>query len=233
VAGDHNTHFARVSKILELMDLSDIASKLQHVNFNETSHMSDKLRHEHNTLGATLDRYNSATDDSLKENPEKVTLLGDSKELISAVGAVALLTQELSARRTNDNPFDLTRTTSFDPQTGLDLYYWDAKLSGILKTNPTPSDLSCEVCTSWTNVEEIALLRLLVQYPEVTQGAYKTLEPATIVAYLVNVAGQLESCFEDEDEGADPSPVQAVLWETARIVLENGMKILGIKPSTA
>jgi len=92
--------------------------------------------------------------------------------------------------------------------------------------------LSEEDLASFKSIDENDLLRLLVQYPEITQVAFKTMEPATITAYLVNVTGQLESCFEDQEVGITLTPAQATLYETTQIVLKSGMKLLGINPLT-
>jgi arginyl-tRNA synthetase len=43
------------------------------------------------------------------------------------------------------------------------------------------------------------LLRMLAQYPDITSSAYKTLEPPTVMLYLVNVTDQLSICLETEE----------------------------------
>ena len=43
VADDHDMHFPRIIKILELLGMSDLAHKLQHVHFNKGSQMSEML----------------------------------------------------------------------------------------------------------------------------------------------------------------------------------------------
>jgi arginyl-tRNA synthetase len=227
-ADQHTTHFSRLFKILELMDMSDLASKLQHVHFSEVSQMSKKLGHGH-MLGEILDQYQSAMQDSLKANPEKAGLLGDAEEAVAAIGITALLTQELSARRANDHAFDISQMTSFEPGTGPDLQYWYARLCSIFKTNPSHTDLSDEEFASLEE-DQTSLLRLLVQYPDITHSAYKALESATIMAYLVNVKGQLSVCVKSQD-GTSATPAQAMLYEATRRVLENGMKLLGITPA--
>ncbi|OCK76086.1 Nucleotidylyl transferase [Lepidopterella palustris CBS 459.81] len=230
VASDHSTHFSRLFKILELMDISDLASKLQHVSFSEVSQMSDKLGHGHNMLGEILDQCQSAMQDSLKATPEKAALLGDTEGAEASIGIAALLAQELSARRVNDHAFDIGHMTSFEPGTGPDLQYWYARLCDILRTNPGHTDLSDEDFASLEKEDKVNLLRLLIQYPDITHSAYKSLEPATIMAYLVNVTGQLRHCLENSQDGTSPAPAEAMLYEATRIVLGSGMKLLGVKP---
>jgi arginyl-tRNA synthetase len=233
VADDHDMHFPRIIKILELVGMSDLAHKLHHVHFNKCSQMSEKLGHGH-MLGEILDQCQSAMHESLKANPEKAALLGDSDESAAAIGISALLAQELLARRANDHSFDIGKMTSFGRGTGPELQYWYVRLCSILKA--ASSDLSALSDEDFTSIEEekyTELLRILAQYPDITSFAYRTLEPPTIMLYLVNVADQLSICLETEEGQKEPSPTpaEAALFETVRQVLENGMKLLGIMPA--
>ena len=229
VAADHTTHFARVFKILELMDMPDLPSKLQHVTFSESAKMSKTVGHGH-TLGEILEPYQSAMKETLKQSPEKAAVFGDTEEAATALGITALLTLELSTRRANDHAFEISQITSFDPGTGPDLQYWYFWLCAILKANPASTDLSGEELASLVKESQTNLLRLLIQYPDITHGAYKSLESAPIMAYLVNVTGQLALCTGESQEEMAVSPAQFALYEAARIVLENGMTLLGIPP---
>ena len=50
--------------------------------------------------------------------------------------------------------------------------------------------------------------------------------------YLVSVTDQLSIYLETEEgqEESSPTPAEAVLFESVRQVLENGMSLLGIMP---
>ena len=234
VADDHDMHFPRIIKILELVGMPDLAHKLHHVHFNKGSQMSEKLGHGH-MLGEILDQCQSAMHESLMANPKKAALLGDSDESAAAIGISALLTQELSAKRATDHSFDIGKMTSFGRGTGPELQYWYVRLCSILKA--ASSDLSAFSDEDFTPIEEekyTELLRILAQYPDITSSAYKTLEPPTIMNYLVNVTDQLSICLETEEGQKEPSPTPAesALFEIVRQVLENAMKLLGITPAT-
>jgi arginyl-tRNA synthetase len=186
VADDHDMHFPRIIKVLELLGMSDLAHKLQHVHFNKGSQMSEMLGHGH-MLDKILDQCQSAMHESLKANPEKAALLGDSDESATAIGISALLAQELSAKRTTDHPFAIDKMTSFGRGTGPELQCWYARLCSILKTES--SDLSALSDEDFAPIEEekyTELLRILAQYPDITNSAYRTLEPPTVMLYLVS-----------------------------------------------
>jgi arginyl-tRNA synthetase len=229
VANDHNTHFARLFKILELMDMSDLASKLQHVSFNAISYLSEQEGQGHHTLDAIVDKCQTAAEESLKANSEKAALFNATRNIAVDIGVSALLAQELSTRRVSDHAFDIKRMTSFEMGTGPDLQYWYTKLCGILNaTSGSIEDDSEDDAAKVEEEDEANLLRLLVQYPEITHVGYKSLEPGTIVSYLASVAGQLSSCLETYQDGT--MPAQIPLYRATHIVLESGLKLLGMKP---
>jgi len=228
-ADQHTIHFFRLFKILELMGMSELASKLQHVHFSDGSH-SKKAEHG-DTLGDVLDQYQNVTQDLLKANPEKASLLGETAEAAGALGISALITHELSARRANDAAFDISHSTSFSPGTGPDLQYWHAKLCSALKASSVSIELSEDEHATLEEEDETNLLRLLIQYPDITHSAYKSLESAPVISYLTNVTEQLSLCFDKIEEAAEVPKAYVVLFETTRQVLENGMKLLGIVPA--
>ena len=117
----HTIHFGRLFGILEVMDMSDLASKLHHLHFSEAPQMSKTVGHGQ-MLDEIFSPYQSAMQVSLMEHPEKAGLFGDTKGA-ETLAITALLTQELSTRRANDHTFNINQVTSFEPSTGPDLQY--------------------------------------------------------------------------------------------------------------
>jgi len=233
VANDHDMHFVRTAKILKLMDMGDLADKMQHVHFNKGTESHD---HGH-MLGEILIQSQSAMKKSLESNPDKAVLVGGSETSPTELGITALLAQELQSKRTTDHHLDLDKATTFERGTGPELQYWYAKLCDMLKDAKFDlNDLFDEDFTPLEEDQYTELLRVLAQYPNVTSSAYKTLEPSTLMMYLVNITDQLAICLETEEEdqgGAGTAlltPAEAAFFETVRQVFENGMKLLGMRP---
>jgi arginyl-tRNA synthetase len=240
-ADQHVIHFSRLFKILQLMGMADLASKLQHVQFNPTSQASAGV----DMLGDVLDQCQTAMEESLQSNPEKATLLGDTKDIAAAMGVTALLAQELSTRRLNDHAFDISHTTSFESGTGPDLQYWYMKLCSMLEPGPSSEEFAAlkisshqrqdsvlepdkEAVEDIKNADQISLLRILVQYPDITLAVYNTLEPATLMAYLVTITGQLSLCFESNKDCSTFTSAEKTLYKATKQVLENGTNLLGL-----
>ena len=74
VAADHANHFAQLFKVLELMDMADLSSKLQHVHFSEASEVAEKIGPKH-MLGDILDQGKAEMQNSLQANPERALIL--------------------------------------------------------------------------------------------------------------------------------------------------------------
>jgi arginyl-tRNA synthetase len=242
-ADQHKEHFTRLFKVLELMGLSELASKLQHVPFSPGPQVSA----HGDMLGGILERCKTAMQESLEKNPETSTALGEGEEVVAKTSTAALLAQEFSTRRATDHTFDITHMTSFEPGTGPDLLCWHATLRALLRTTPNTEDfealkisghsrqdsgleMETKVVDEIKDGDQVDLLRLLIQYPDVTQSAYKALEPAAIMTYLVSMTGQLSRCLKEGQEGSSGASAQRTLYEATQDVLENGMSLLGIKP---
>jgi arginyl-tRNA synthetase len=232
VAADHALHFSRLFKVLELMDQSDLASKLQHVIFSEVSKISHDANPWH-TFDEILDQCQIAMRESIHSNPEKAYVLCTTGVSKASIGTAALVAQELSAKRSSDNALDFSQMTSFDTGTGPNIQFWYARLCSVLKSNPVPADIPKDEFASLTDVDQLNLLRLIAQYPDVTLAAYNSLEPVMIMAYVNHVVEQLSCCVEESGDVHEMGPAQTMLFEVTRIVLENGMNLLGIRMSTS
>jgi arginyl-tRNA synthetase len=79
--------------------------------------------------------------------------------------------------------------------------------------------------------EELALLKMLAKYPDLVEGAARTLEPHRLTYFLTDLAAQLHSYYYKHrfiSEDADLS--QARLWLVlgVKTILAHGLDILGV-----
>jgi arginyl-tRNA synthetase len=138
----------------------------------------------------------------------------------------------------------MARMTSFEGDTGPYLQYCHARLNSIMRKagltqaevinfhhdNPDALD---EDVTEYLHGAN--LVRLLAMYPDVVATAYRNLEPSTILTYLFRLAHQLSSCYDvlqvlGATGGHQVTLRRAALYEAARQVLGNGMRLLGFTP---
>ena len=248
IAADRTGHFSRLIKVFEAMGMDELASKLQPVIFSDLSHMAEQLGHNYQPQ-KILDDCEKGVVDSLTANEAKARQLGSWENLSRILAVSSLLAQESSTKRASDHIFDISTMSSFKPGTGIDLQYQHGRLYRFLENHPYNTDLVLEDCSPLTQENHTTLLLLLGQYPETVHTAYESLEPLHIITYLRNVVEQLSDFLDDEEnhdgeeettdgevsnqpaEGKDDSdPALIALYEAVRIVLENGLRLLGITP---
>jgi arginyl-tRNA synthetase len=236
VASDNSVHFTQLIKILEALDMKDLAGKLHHVKFSEVSKMSATLGKGYKPQGI-LDACEEAMKTLSEADADKLNLLGKPDHVTEGLATSALLTQELSTRSATVHAFDTNTMASFKLGSGPDLQYWLMKLRLLLKDVESAAEPSDEDYETLAEEDQANLVRVLAQYPEVIKATYHSLEPSGIVTYLAGVTEQLAECLGEEGEDASESeesaavtPGLAALYEATAIVLENGMKLLGLAP---
>jgi arginyl-tRNA synthetase len=243
VSSEQDFYFRRVFKTVELVGRSDLAARLQHINFGMVLGMSSRLGNVQ-LLSDILDQSRDAMHDVMRRNESKYTQLEDPESTAEAVGISAVMVQDMTGKRVNNYPFDITRMTSFEGDTGPYLQYCHARLNSILRKaelkredlissiaeNPGALDADVE-----SKQQCVDLLRLMALYPDITTTAMRNLEPSTILTYLFRLTHQVSSCYDvlqvvGAKEGRDTAIARASMFEAARQILENGMRLLGLSP---
>ena len=87
--------------------------------------------------------------------------------------------------------------------------------------------------TLLTESHAINLVRVLASWPDMVQQTLKTLEPTTVLTYLFKMTHMLSSSYDVLQvvgSEAEVKKARMALYEAARQVLNNGMKMLGLNP---
>lgn len=136
--------------------------------------------------------------------------------------------------RGNNYKFDMETMTSFEGDTGPYLQYAHARLCSITrKVNLSNEELVSADLSILKEVHATQLVRTLAQWPDVVQNTLKTLEPTTVLTYLFKMTHSLSSSYDHlKIVGSEPEVMKArmALYDAARIVLSNGMRLLGLTP---
>lgn len=125
--------------------------------------------------------------------------------------------------------------TSFEGDTGPYLQYAHARLCSIVrKVDPDAAlDLSSAQTELLVESHAIDLVRLIARYPDTIQNTLKSHEPITVLTYLFRMTHALSSSYDVlKVVGSEPELMKArlALYSAARIVLDNGMRLLGLTP---
>lgn len=140
----------------------------------------------------------------------------------------------LTRSSVNGYDFNLEAMTSFEGDTGPYLQYAHARLCSIVrKSGINVNELDSANLDLLTETHATDLVRLLSSWPDVLLNTLKTLEPTTVLTYLFRMTHILSSSYDVlKVIGSEPEVQKArmALYESARQVLNNGMRVLGLTP---
>jgi arginyl-tRNA synthetase len=129
---------------------------------------------------------------------------------------------ELAKKKTNDNPVYYVQ-------------YVHARISSILRKGKErgvhPASWEEIIVEQITEPEEIRLLKLMSQYPEVIQNSAKFMEPHRITYYLMNFASAFHSYYNKHRVLVDnPTLARARLYLVTAVqkIIRNGLTLLGV-----
>ena len=231
VSAKQNLHFQQLFRALELMGYSDLTNRLQHVSFGKVQCSSPKPG-SGLLLSDILDQHQTAIHEFLEANQDNIKEFQARDSKVSdALGATALMAQDLSIKRLSNFTFDINKMVTTDGSTGLSLQCWFAKLCSKLSGAAVNRDELESADYSMFEEEAYAdVLRLLVQFPDIVKSSFSDLESSIILSYLFCITDLLPEVWDEEAEGSDPNVAQLAFYESVRQVLESGMRMVGLVP---
>ena len=124
--------------------------------------------------------------------------------------------------------------TSFEGDTGPYLQYAHARVCSIERRAAIPAgELANADLSLLTETHAINIVRMLAQWPDVVNNTLKTLEPTTVLTYLFRMTHALSASYDHLKIVGSEKELQRArmaLYDAARIVLANGMRLLGLTP---
>ncbi|KAI2607745.1 arginyl-tRNA synthetase [Hypoxylon fragiforme] len=233
VASQQDLHLQQLFKIIDLLGYKDIAQRCQHINFGLVLGMSTRR----GTVKFLDDILRDCADhmhDVMRKNEAKYSQVEDPEGTADTLGISSVMTQDMSGKRGNNYTFDLAVMTSFEGDTGPYLQYAHTRLSSIKRrANVTDEELANADLSLLTEAHAINVVRLLAQWPDVAQNTLRTLEPTTVVTYLFRLTHVISSSYDHlQVVGSEPELkiARMALYDAARIVVGNCMRLLGLSP---
>ncbi|NXD67596.1 SYRM protein, partial [Eolophus roseicapillus] len=226
-----SSHFQHLFQILKLMGY-DWAERCQHVSFGLVQGMKTRrgevvfLEDVLNEVRSRMLR-NMASAKTTKE-------IEDPIETAEKVGLAALIIQDFRGLLSSDYQFSWDRALQSRGDTGVFLQYTHARLHSLeqMHGNEQLTDVNV-ACLQ--EPDAISVLQHLLRYDEVLYQSSQDLQPKHIVSYLLTLSHLAAVAHKTLPvKGSAPQVAQArcCLFQAARSVLANGMKLLGITPVT-
>lgn len=232
IASQQDLHVAQFFEILKQLDFP-WAKTLEHVNFGMVQGMSTRkgtVVFLDNILEETKDKMHEV----MKRNEAKYAQIEEPEKIADLIGISAVMIQDMQSKRINNYEFKWDRMLSFEGDTGPYLQYAHSRLSSVQRKAGIPEEkLTTANFELLTEPCAVNLVRVIAQYPDTIKKALKTGEPSTIVTYLFNLTHIVSSCYDIlwvAGQEEDLATARLALYASAKQVLNNGMRLLGLTP---
>jgi len=158
------------------------------------------------------------------------------REVVDEVGKDAVRFNFLTRRAESQLDFDLeTAKQQSDENPVYYVQYAHARVCAVLRkaaeAGLAPVDPENVDITRLAEAEDAALIKQMLNYPEVLEMAASRLEPYRVAVYLIQLAAGLHAYYHrhriiGEDEGL--AQARLLLMRAIRQVLANGLELLGV-----
>ncbi|RDA84742.1 hypothetical protein CP532_6931, partial [Ophiocordyceps camponoti-leonardi (nom. inval.)] len=233
IASAQDLHVKQFFKIVDMMGHKDIAARCQHISFGLVQGMSTR-KGTVKFLDDILRDVGDHMHEVMKKNEDKYSQVEDPAKTADILGISSVMVQDMLGKRVNGYKFDLQRMTSFEGDTGPYLQYAHARLCSITrKAGLSEEEIASADLSLLTEPMAVNLVRVVSQWPDVVQNTVKTLEPTTILTYLFKMTHTLSTSYTHlriVGSEAEVMKARMALYDAARIVLCNGMRLLGLSP---
>ncbi|KAL7930907.1 arginyl-tRNA synthetase [Trichoderma chlorosporum] len=233
VASAQDLHLKQLFEIVQQLGYKDIANRCQHINFGLVLGMSTRK----GTVKFLDDILRDCADhmhETMKKNQDKYAQVENPVATADILGISSVMVQDMSGKRINNYTFNMEAMTSFEGDTGPYLQYAHSRLCSIKRrANLSDEDLLSADLSLLTEQHATNVVRMLSQWPDTVQNTLKTLEPTTVLTYLFKMSHAVSSSYDHlQVVGSEKELMKArmALYDAARIVLANGMKLLGLTP---
>ncbi len=235
VASEQRLHFKQLFAVLKQLKKS-YADDMYHLSYGLVHLPSGRMKSREGTVIDADDIMDETAIIAKKEIKKRHKDLSEKEcnlrsEQIS-LGAIKFFMIKTDATR--DIIFNPEESMSFEGETGPYIQYTHARICSILrKAEQEHHDTVISTINfSLLNLnEELAILKLLYNFPEVVEKAAKSYKPHHIAQYLISLSQSFNEFYHKcpvISEVRGQMKARLLLIDSVRHVLENGLNLLGI-----
>ena len=147
------------------------------------------------------------------------------------MGIGAVIFQELFNSRIKDYVFTWDRTLSFEGETGPYVQYTHARANSLLEKGNFNIDDDVDY-TLLKEQDEIDLIRLLYNFPNIVIDAYEKLEPSFITRHVVEIAKAFNKFYNScpiLSSQEELKKARLSLVYVTKTVIKTGLGLLGME----
>lgn len=228
VGNEQTLHFTQLKLVIEKMGY-DWSKDIKHISFGMVLQDGKKMSTRHGKsikLHEVLDEAIELANKYIKDrSPE----LENSDEVSRQVGVGAVIFNDLKNYRTSDIEFNLEEILKFEGETGPYIQYTNARINSLLKHKQ-----SINIDYNKIKINEFTwnLVFKLYSFPEIVMRAKEKYDPSEIATYIIDLAQDFNKFYANEkiiDNDKEATEFRLIISEIVAIVLEEGMRLLGIE----
>lgn len=232
VGEDQKLYFQQVFKTLELLDHKELAARSHHLAYSMVLLEGKKMsaRRGWQVLWDELleEGVKKAREEVAKRWPELSDNEKDRRARSIALAAISYFIVKYAPEKTINFSWD--NALAFEGDTGPYLQYTHARAVSILKKAKVKRVGKFD-SKLLTDQKEVAVLKLLSQYPSTLTKAARYLRPHYLAGYLFNLADTFNQFYQALPVIRADKPLRAArlkLVEAVATVLKSGMELLAI-----
>ncbi len=223
-------HFKQLFTILEKMGY-DWVDECEHIMFGYIRGMSTRK----GTIVFLDDVLNEAAE-RVRARMNEISVQKVAKDDIDSVaediGLTAVMFSDMKNRRIKDIEFDWDRLLSLQGDTGPYLQNALARIFGVFRKNNEITVTDQIDFSLLSEAKARDLITLIGEFPDTLSYALRVNEPSVITGYLLNLAKQFHSGYNElriKDAESETAQARLLLFDAIRQVLENGFRLLGFR----
>ncbi len=233
VGNEQNYHFQVLSIILKKLGFA-WAEKLYHLSYGMVELPEGKMKSREGTV-VDADDLMDEMETTARQMSEELGKLSSYREdereqIYRKVGMGALKYFILKVDPKKNMTFDPRESVDFNGNTGPFIQYTYARIQSVLRKGHR---IQRAVGSLDLIEKEIALIRMMFDYPDVITEASRALNPSLVANFLYELAKEFNQFYHDHSilsaESREQVRQRLLLVEVAGRIIESGMALLGIE----
>jgi len=168
-----------------------------------------------------------------RRDPEHRLSADEIQHRAAVIGVGAIKYYLLRVRPSQSINFDPAESISFDGFTGPYCQYAYARIFGILeKAGPRGRESHAVDCALLGNIEELLLLKMLIQFPEEVASGMAEYNPSRVAVHVFNTAKAFNQFYNKhavlQAGNEELTAARLALIKATAVVLKRGLNLLGI-----
>ncbi|KZC04096.1 putative arginine--tRNA ligase, mitochondrial [Dufourea novaeangliae] len=223
-------HFSNLVQILNKMNIP-WADRIKHIQYGRVQGMSTRK----GTAVFLEDILNEVKEimreRQMKTHTTKVSLdeTDDSSDILGVSGVII---HDLRQRRMKNYEFNWDLILNMKGDSGIKLQYTHCRLTSL--EHNSGAILTTECDPSLLQEPEVDdLIILISKFDEVVLKSYEELEPCILTVYLFQLSNAISKAWKTLTIRGQPTDLgeqRLLLFHTSKLILAEGMKLLGLTP---